>query len=144
MVDRTGALLELQIEPSQTPEHTENTDDTDDTNDQIVELTDEDLSHLLKSGQADTVICAIEDQLPELLPERQRSQFHKRVEVACELADRHQVDAFPDVVALAVAGQLTDGGIYEDEALLKLLAERRWTSGQLNDALIEFLPEEAL
>jgi Domain of unknown function (DUF4123) len=138
VVHRTGALLELKIDAQDTQVQ------TDEAKDEFLEITDEDLSYLLKSGQADSVINAIEDQLPELLPERQRSQFHKRVEVACELADQHQVDAFPDVVALAVAGQLTDGGIYEDAALLKLLAERRWTSGQLNDALIEFLPEEAL
>jgi hypothetical protein len=138
VVDRTGALLGLQLDAQGTQVQTDNADG------EMLELTDPDLSQLLKSGQADSVINAIEDQLPELLPERKRAQFHERVQIACEFAGRYQIDAFPDLVALAVVGHLTAGGIYEDAAVLKLLSERRWINGQLNDVLSEFLPEEAL
>ncbi len=135
VVDRTAALLHLPINTVEVAAKTAEASDAP------IELTHEDLSHLLKCGQADSVINVIEDQLPELLPEQQRSQFHSQVVLSCALAERYAVVSFPDVVALAVAIHLTKGQILNDAALVTLLAEKRWATGQLNDALVEFLPE---
>jgi hypothetical protein len=101
-----------------------------------------DLHHLLKCGQVDSVIDAIADQLPELLPDKQRAHFYEQVAQVCELAEAHQIEAFPDVVALAVAARVTDGEILNDAKLPALLDGGQWISGKLSDALIELLPQE--
>jgi Domain of unknown function (DUF4123) len=136
VIDRSGAWFQLPIARPKSATPTETSPK------EALELSNEDLAHLLKCGQADSVINAIEDQLPELLPTQRHSQFYAQVAFACSLAERHGVTAFPDVVALAVASHLTQGEILKDVALLALLAEGRWVSGQLSDALIEFLPAE--
>jgi Domain of unknown function (DUF4123) len=136
VINRAGALVALSIEPVDTSRTSVK------TTDQSTELSHEDLQHLLSCGLADSVIDAIAEQLPELPPEQQRAGFYVLVSQACALAEQHRVEAFPDVVALAVASQLTQGEILGDKRVLALLANHEWTSGQLSDALIDYLPEE--
>lgn len=137
-IDRTGDLQALQVEA------TEKSISTRRDGTLPLELSHKNLLHLLSYGQADSVVDAIAEQLPELLPERHRAQFHEHVARACALAERKQVEAFPDVMALAVASELTQGEILNDQRVLTLLAARKWADGQLSDALMDYLPEDTL
>lgn len=137
-IDRTGDLQALPVEA------TEKSISTRRGGTLPLELSHKNLLHLLSYGQADSVVDAIAEQLPELLPERHRAQFHEHVARACALAERQQVEAFPDVMALAVASEITQGEILNDRRVLTLLTERKWADGQLSDALMDYLPEETL
>jgi Domain of unknown function (DUF4123) len=136
VINRAGELVALPIEP------VDISSTTIQTTDQNIELSQKDLQHLLSCGLADSVIDAMAEQLPELLPEQKRAGFYVLVSQACALAEQHHVEAFPDVVALAVASQLTQGEILGDKRVLAVLSDHQWPSGQLSDALIDYLPEE--
>jgi hypothetical protein len=137
-IERTGALRPLPLSSV-----TESKSELSVGESISTELAPRDLHHLLKCGQADSVIDAIADQLPELLPDKQRAHFYEQVAQVCELAEVHQIEAFLDVVALTVAARVTEGEILKDAKLPALLAGGQWLSGQLSDALIELLPQEA-
>lgn len=137
-IDRTGDLQALQVEAN------EKSISIRSDGALPLELSHKNLRYLLSCGQADSVVDAIAEQLPEMLPERHRAQFHEHVARACALAERQQVEAFPDVMALAVASELTQGEILNDRRVLTRLAERKWADGQLSDALMDYLPEETL
>lgn len=101
-----------------------------------------DLEHLLSRGLPDNVIATIEEQLPDLLPERGRAQFYALVAKACVTAERFGVESFPDVVSLAVASQCSHGSILDKPEVKTLLAEHAWTPGELSSELMHYFPEE--
>lgn len=107
-------------------------------------ITNKDLHHLLACGQADSVINAMAEQFPDLLPEHEHAHLYNHVTQACKLAEQHGIDAFPDVMALAMASHLTQGQVLSNVHLVQRLQERKWQNGQLSEALSEYLSEEVL
>lgn len=133
-IDRSGKLLNLPRAANNSPLADSKPD----------ELSSKNLAHLLRCGQADSVINAIASQVPDLLPVKEHAQFYANVAQACDLAEQFGVDGFPDVVALAIASQLSQGKLMTDSRVLELLKQRTWSAGKLGYALMDFLPEEVL
>lgn len=85
---RTGAIQRLDLAKiAPTTLANDGSPDGDATD---IELTDKDLTHLLREGQPDSVINAIAEHFPELLPERKHAIFYSHVAQVCALA-QHQL-----------------------------------------------------
>ena len=109
-----------------------------------VEITDKGLQHLLMQGQPDSVINVMAEQFPEMMPKREHALFYERIAQACKLAEKVGIDAFPEVLALAMATHLSQGQILKNTQVIHLLQERQWPSGQLSEVLNQYIPEEVL
>ena len=109
---------------------------------QRIVLSTEELDQLLKAGEPDAVIQALYETLPCLLPESQRMEFYEHVAECCELAARHGIDAFPDVVALAAASCLSGRGGVADPRWEEVLVRRDWHAGKFAERLVDLLPQE--
>lgn len=142
IVGRTGAIHALPL-----PVRTSATlfgDDKRDGEAADLEITDKDLHHLLIQGQPDNVIHVMAEQFPEVMPEREHAIFYAHIAQACQLTEQVGIDAFPDVLALAMASHLTQGQILKNAQVIKLLQERQWPSGQLSEVLDQYISEDVL
>jgi len=126
-IDRGGALRDLPLaQEGITPPST-------------FSLSDKELAGLLEHGQPDAVIDVLAEKMPDLLPQSQHAEFYARIADTCTLARTHDVDAFPDVVALATLACVTDGAALTDPALHTLLRKREWESGKLIEKLMAWV-----
>lgn len=97
---------------------------------------------LVEKGEPDAVINVLAGDHIELLPLADRALFYGRIAGICGFARRHQVDAFPDVVALAVFFLATGTDPAADEGVLALMRSRQWESGRLIDRLSELVDDD--
>jgi hypothetical protein len=93
---------------------------------------------LLANSEPDAIIDAIADSNPEALPEADRAAIYGRVTDSCAFAKKHNVHAFPDLVALAYLGVLNDGAGLKDSRLSEMLLREQWKSGSLINDLVNF------
>ena len=140
LIDRAGQLQSLNIPAEPTSAQPTSTAHLIDG--RPLQITTSDLGHLLRVGLPDNIIDAMADHLPDLLPERGQASFYETVCGACRFAEQHDVQAFPDVLALAVAAHATQGRLLADDRLPALVARRAWHAGQLGNALAELLPKD--
>jgi hypothetical protein len=102
-----------------------------------IQLAQTQLDALLQAAEPDAVIDVLVDSMREALPASQKkSQLHRLVEASCALARSYQVEVFSDIVSLAVAACLTEGASNDDAKVHALLHDRRWTSGEMGNALL--------
>lgn len=140
IIERTGMIQALNLaKPVPSPSSDDGNRDGDAAD---MAITDKDLHHLLACCQADSVINAMEEQFPDLLPKSGHAKFYDHVAQACTLAEQHGIDAFPDVMALAMASHLTQGQVLRNLHLLQRLQQHQWQNGQLSEALSKYLSEE--
>lgn len=138
-IDREGRLQNLSVavpvnpaSPTGGPQET-------------IRIDDQALARLLKHGQADAVASALEEHFPELLmPQSQGAQMYRQLNASCALAEKHGIEAFPDVVALAVSVALSEGELLQDAEFEQWLKQRSWEPQGLAKALADrYEPEEA-
>jgi hypothetical protein len=103
------------------------------------QLSPAEFAHLLSNGEADAILDAIAESNPEALPEGSRAAIYDRVVASCSYAQRHKVQAFPDVVALAYLALLNDGKGLRDPNLSDMLLRSQWTAGSLINELANFV-----
>ena len=132
-IDREGGLQALPLtEPHEQPPSAGGPQET-------IRISNEELAQLLKLGQPDALADALQEHFPELLVPGQGALTHQRLRAACELAEKSGIEAFPDLMALAVAICSTDGQLLEGADFEKWLQQRQWKSEGLANALSEYL-----
>lgn len=129
IIDRTGALKPLQLAPS---------------NQQfealpVWKLTPEEFNALLMNAQPDALVDALAEHFTELVPELKRANFYQTISEVCALAEKHQIEAFPEVMSLALAIISSETPIQHDVKLNNWLAAHVWKKGEFDDALIQFV-----
>ena len=126
-IDRTGELQTLPVVAAALP---------------LVgtfQLSSSEFNALLEQSEPDAIIDAIADSNPEALPETAQAGLYQQVVQSCAFAKEHQVDAFPDLVALAYVGILTDGRGLKKQELSELLKRKGWKPGNLIDELVDYV-----
>ena len=132
-IDREGGLQELPLTDPQGQEPLAG------ETQEIVRISNHALAQLLKLGQPDALADALQEHFPELLVPQQGASMHRRLSATCELAEKNGIEAFPDLMALAVAICSTDGQLLEDPDFKNWLQQRQWESEGLAYALSEYL-----
>jgi hypothetical protein len=102
-------------------------------------LSDKELSALIAHNQPDAIIAEFAERRTELLPDARHAAFYDRIERACALAKTCEVEAFPDLVALATLTCVTEEAALNNPHLIHLLKEKQYESGNLINALMTFV-----
>ena len=98
----------------------------------------------MKLGQADALAGAFEEHFPELLmPQNQGAAMYRQLNAICALAERHAIEAFPDVMSLAVSVVLSEGALLHDADFEHWLQQREWEAPGLAKALADHFEPEA-
>ena len=103
------------------------------------QLSPAEFANLVTNSEPDAVIDAIAEGNPEALPEKQRSTIYDQVAAACSFAHKHNVQAFPDLVALAYLALLNDGKGLRDPKLSEMLLRSQWKPGSLINESVDFV-----
>jgi hypothetical protein len=129
IIDRTGTLKPLQLAQSK-----QQIDD-------LLEwkLTTKEFNALLMNTQPDALVDALSEHFTELVPEVERANFYQTISEVCALAEKHQIEAFPEVMSLALAVITSETPIQNDVKLNNWLAAHAWKNGEFDDALMQFL-----
>ena len=140
-IDREGNLQQLQVAGADAP--------CPQTVDQLGKISshisDKDLAQLLKQGQADALAGAFEEHFPDLLmPQSQGATMYQQLNAICALAEKHNIEAFPNVMSLAVSVVSSEGALLHDADFEHWLQQREWVAPGLARALADhFEPETA-
>lgn len=94
---------------------------------------------LVTNSEPDAIIDAIAASNPEALPDGPRAAIFDKVVASCCFAEKHNVQAFPDLVALAYLTLLNDGKGLRDPKLSDMLLRSQWTAGSLINELADFV-----
>lgn len=105
-------------------------------------LNQQEFNALLTSAQPDALVDALSEHYTELLPALNRADFYHTIKEVCDLADKYQIEAFPEVMSLALAVITSATPIQHDEKLNSWLAAHAWKTGEFTDALMQFLEKE--
>lgn len=102
-----------------------------------IQLSQAQLDLLLQAAEADAVIDLIVDCMSDIIPiDIKNSHFFKLINESCQLAQAHQIEAFPDTVSLAVAACLTSGESNKNPKLHLLLEKKKWIPSKLGETLV--------
>lgn len=102
-------------------------------------ISDPALTEILRSGQVDALASALNEYFPELLFGKEGGQVHVRLAEIDAFAAQHEIDAFPDVAALAVADFSSGGALINSEGFAQWFERRPWVSKGMTEALTEYL-----
>lgn len=127
VIDREGQLRALPLNASRAPLKGE------------FQLLPAEFANLVTNSEPDAVIDAIAESNPEALPEGSRAAIYDKVVASCSFAQKHNVGAFPDLVALAYLALLNDGKGLKDPRLSNMLLRSQWTAGSLINELADFV-----
>jgi len=129
IVDRTGTLKSLQLAQPKLQL------------DDLLEwkLAPEEFNALLMNAQPDALVDALSEHFTELVPELKRANFYQTINEVCALAEKYKIEAFPEVMSLALAVITSETPIQHDVKLNNWLAAHTWKKGEFDDALIRFL-----
>lgn len=104
-----------------------------------ITLDAEAVAMMLDMGQPDAVIAALHEQFPELLPDKDKADFYQRIAATCSLAKQHQIDAFPELVALAIVIGTSEHPMLANEHFNAWLTRHEWQTGQFTEALTTYM-----
>ncbi|MCK6433068.1 MAG: DUF2235 domain-containing protein [Burkholderiaceae bacterium] len=79
-----------------------------------IQLTDEELSHLIAAGEPDALTQVLSEHFSDLLPKEGRAELHRTLQRLCTLARRCGVERFARLQSLAVAVLGTRGALLDD------------------------------
>jgi hypothetical protein len=102
-------------------------------------LAPEEFNALLMNAQPDALVDTLSEHFAELLPELKRANFYQTISAVCDLAEKYKIEAFPEVMSLALAVITSETPIQHDVKLNNWLAAHTWKKGEFDDALIRFL-----
>lgn len=134
IVDRHGVLRPLPMAAlPDAPAHT----------DEPIELSDIEYAKLVAQGQADALVNALYEGIPEWLPQKNKAQLHGQMTQVVALVESFKIDKAPDQLALATATCVSHGALLTVPELTKVLANPAlWPNRSLYDALLPLLPGE--
>ena len=127
LIDRRGGLQELPLRAGRAALQGR------------FQLSPAEFAMLVTNSEPDAVIDAIADGNPEALPGGSRAAIYDAVAGSCSLAQKYKVQAFPDLVALAYLGLLTDGQGLRDPLLNEILLGTGWRAGSLIEQLADLV-----
>lgn len=105
IVDRRGELVLLALaDPAQPIADA----------DKPIQLTDDELSHLIAAGEPDALTQVLSEHFSDLLPKEGRAELHRTLQRLCALARRCGVERFARLQSLAVAVLGTRGALLDD------------------------------
>lgn len=103
-----------------------------------IELSITQLGQLLNSAEPDILLDFFAENLSDSLPKGiSHSELHRRAALIVNLAHAHGIEAWADVVALALAEWQTHGAFREKPALAALLQSGDWPANELGERLLE-------
>ena len=126
-IDREGNLQALPLHADRAPLEAR------------FQLSASEFAGLVTNGEPDAVIDVIVESNPEAFPEASRAAIYRTVADSCAFAHQHNVQAFPDLVALAYLALLDEGKALRDPALGEMLRRAEWKVGNLIDDLASFV-----
>jgi hypothetical protein len=103
------------------------------------QLSSVEFAALVSNSEPDAVIDVIVESNPEALPDVPRAAIYSKVADACSFAHKHNVLAFPDVIALAYLALLNDGKGLRNPKLSATLLGSQWKPGSLIDDIADFV-----
>jgi hypothetical protein len=103
------------------------------------QLSPAEFAALVTNSEPDAVLDAIVESNPEALPEVPHAAIYARLVASCSFARRHNIRAFPDLVALAYLALLNDGKGLRNPKLSDMLLRSQWTAGSLINDLADFV-----
>lgn len=110
---------------------------------ETITLSPSELEAFVAAAEPDAIIQIIQKDFPELLKGESRVSIYQRVAWICQQAKLHQIEAVPDLVALAVAELSFDheqtGQWFGQDKVQTLMRQKSWPDGQLSGALAEVL-----
>lgn len=127
VINREGKLLELSLRAGREPLKGR------------FQLSSAEFALLVTNSEPDAVIDAIAEGNPEALPATHRAMLYERVVDSCSFARKHNVQSFPDLVALAYLAILNDGEGLKHPKLSEMLSRSEWKSGCLINDLGDFV-----
>lgn len=105
IVDRRGELVQLALaDPARLPAEA----------DKPIQLTDQELSHLIAAGEPDALTQVLSEHFSDQLPREGRAELHCTLQRLCALARRCGVERFARLQSLAVAVLGTRGALLDD------------------------------
>lgn len=102
-------------------------------------LSSAEFAMLVANSEPDAIMDAIAESNPEAFPDIPRIAIYHRVAAACSFAEKHDVQAFPDLVALTYLALLNEGRGLKDPKLSDMLLRSQWIAGSLVNDLISFI-----
>lgn len=126
-IDREGKAQALTLGANRTPLKSR------------FQLSPAEFAMLVTNSEPDAIIDAIAESNPEALPDGPRAAIYDKVADSCSFAEKHNVRAFPDLVALAYLALLNGGKGLRDPKLSEMLLRSQWTAGILINDLADFV-----
>lgn len=106
--------------------------------DDEIKFTQHQINDFLSSAEPDAVVDFIATDMRDVIPEgMKRSVFYALVVQTYKLAQKHHVQAFNDIVSLAVAACLTMGESNQNIKLLEALQSKKFEHGKIGELFIE-------
>lgn len=103
------------------------------------QLSSAEFAMLVTNSEPDAIIDAIAESNPEALPDIPRAAIYDKVAASCSFAQKHKVQAFPDLVALAYLALLNGGKGIRDPKLSEMLLRSQWTAGSLINDVADYV-----
>lgn len=97
------------------------------------------LAEFLNESLPDALANAMHEHFSDLLVLTGGATTYQRLAKICDLAKSNGIEAFPDMMAMAVAVYSTDEKLLEDGRLVAWLGQRTWATGQFSDALSDYM-----
>lgn len=126
-IDREGKAQALTLGANRTPLKSR------------FQLSPSEFGMLVTNSEPDAIIDAIAESNPEALPDGSRAAIYDKVADSCSFAEKHNVRAFPDLVALAYLALLDGGKGLRNPKLSEMLLRSQWTAGSLINDLADFV-----
>ena len=104
-----------------------------------IRITDKALDGLLRQGQPDALAQTLHEHFPDLLPTGDGAMTYKCLTDTCKLAETSGIEAFPELVALAVAILASEDNLLESPDFSAWLKEGAWAPGRFATALGDYL-----
>lgn len=103
------------------------------------QLSPAEFAMLVTNSEPDAVLDTIAEHNPEALPPLDRASIYRNVAGACSFAQKHNVRAFRDLVALAYLALLNGEQGLKNSNLSGLLLRSEWKPGSLITHLGDFI-----
>jgi hypothetical protein len=117
------------------------TEDVSEHSVDLIVLLDDELDQLVALNQPDALAQALFDNFPDLMPKKEHAAFYQTMAQVCDMGAKHQIEAFPDLMSLAVATVSTEGQILQNPKLGPWLDAKAWAQGQFASELVQFMED---
>ena len=106
--------------------------------DGLVRVDDETLFEFMRRSLPDALANALQENFPDLFT-MDGAATYQRLAAVCALAEKNGIEAFPDIIALAVAAYSTGDELREADPLSTWLSNHDWKTGEFVESLTAYV-----